>query len=163
VRRAPLAVVRCILVALLAGCAASDGARRAPGDGPPWIRAPFKVRAGDDASWSRIDLDDAGWQSVDSTLLPGTAIAGFTGLAWFRGWIDVPAEMAGRPAPVYGRFVGAADVFVDGRPALAFGDPDAVAATGSTPVDFTSDAPHWVTFPEPGRHLVAVRFARLPP
>lgn len=162
VRRALIVLIVAVLGVLLTGCASGRGRRdNVDGDdqGLAWIRTPFRVRAGDDASWSAPGLDDSAWPAVDSRLLPGTIIAAWDGLAWFRGWIEVSPERSGRPVPVYGRFVGAAEVFVDGARAAAYGDPGAVAATGTTPVDFAVDMPCWVTFPEPGHHLIAVRFA----
>ena len=42
---------------------------------------------------------------------------------------------------------------------ITIGDPDDVAATGTTPVDFDADTPRWIELAPPGRHLLAVRFA----
>ena len=158
--RARLVAIVSVLGLLLAGCNKERGQRaHVSDDGFSWIRAPFKVRAGDTASWSEPSFDDRGWQEVDARLLPGTAVAGWQGIAWFRGWIEIGPERSGHPVPVYGRFVGAAEIFVDGARVFATADPAAVLRGGSTPVDFTLDTPHWITFAQPGRHLIAVRFA----
>jgi len=161
VKRAWLVMLVAAL-ALLAGCGGVRG-RRAPTDDAQlaWVRAPFKVHTGDDASWAEPDLDDSDWPSVDARLPPGTTVAGWDGIAWFRGWIEIAPEQASRPVPMVGRFVGAAEIFVDGTRVFAHGDPAAVVAGRSAPVDFALDPPDWVTFSRPGRHLVAVRFASL--
>lgn len=145
-------------VALVAGCAAGRGDTGFDHE-LDWVREPFKMHVGDDAAWAAPGFDDGAWPTVDSRLLPKTRIASWDGVAWFRAAIEVTPALAGHPVPVYGRFAGAAEVFVDGTRAFAHGDPPAVAATGSTPVDFALVAPRWVTFARPGRHLLAVRFA----
>lgn len=157
--RRALIVAVALLGLLVAGCTSGPPSERDPIERLAWIHTPFKVRAGDDARWSVTELDDSGWQDVDSRLLPGTTIAGWDGVAWFRGSLDVPPELAGRPVPMYGRFVGAAEVFLDGARAFHFGEPDDVVRGGSTPVDFAMETPRWVVFAGPGRHPIAVRFA----
>jgi PAS domain S-box-containing protein len=152
-------VIALALGVLLAGCAGPDKRNDGDRDGVSWIRAAYKVHAGDDASWAAPGLDDSLWPAIDSRLTRGTTVPGWEGLAWFRIWIESSPELSGHPVAMYGRFVGAAEVFVDGTRAFAQGDPAAVAVTGSTPVDFGMQMPHWVTFSQPGRHLVAVRFA----
>jgi PAS domain S-box-containing protein len=147
----------CLCAVLASGAAAE--AQGAGSGGRPWLHRPFKVHVGDDPSWSAPDLDDRGWPEVDARMLPGTSIPGWSGIAWFRLWLEIPPEAAGRPVPLYGRYVGATEVFVDGARQFALGDPGAVAAGGSTPVDFKAETPIWITFARPGRHLVAVRFA----
>jgi PAS domain S-box-containing protein len=144
-----LALALVVLGALVASRAAAQ----------EWIRTPFQARAGDDPSWASPATDDSGWQEIGSVLRPGATVAGWSGIGWFRLWIDVPAELAGGPAPLYGQFVGAAEIFVDGARQLTIGDPAAVLATGSTPVDFDAGTPRWIRFRGPGRHLIAVRFA----
>ncbi len=150
-------VVLVVLVALLSGCA-----RRAPpADGShTWIRAPFRVHAGDDAAWASPEFDDSSWTSIDTRFLPGSKIPDWDGVAWFRIWIEIGPEQALRPVPIDGRFVGAAEVFLDGRLAFSRGDPGALVSgrSTSTPADFALDRPDWVNV-SPGRHLLAVRFA----
>ena len=160
-RRAWLVFIAAVLCLLFAGCTAGSNRRSSSVDdnGFTWIRTPFKVHAGDDMTWSSLDFDDSDWPAVDSRLIPGTTVAGWDGLAWFRGWVEIPPESSGHPIPIFGRFAGASEVFVDGNRAFAYGDPRAVMATGATPVEFTAEAPRWVTFSRPGRHLIAVRFA----
>lgn len=150
-----------VLALLVAGCASGRGrGDRDSDDDLSWVHTPYKVHAGDDASWAAVDFDDSGWtESVDSRLLPGTVISGWQGIAWFRGSIEISPELAGHPVPVYGHFAGATELFVDGARAFAVGDPSAVLQTGSTPVDFGLETPRWVTFREPGRHVLAARFA----
>ncbi|MBI4955428.1 MAG: hypothetical protein HY908_25625 [Myxococcales bacterium] len=158
--RARLALLLAVLALVVASAAACGGARVEPsGQARGWLGASFKARAGDDPAWSDADLDDGDWAEVDSALRPGTSIPGWAGIGWFRGWIDVPRDAAGRSWPIYGRFVGAAEVFIDGQRQLAAGDPDAVVAGGPTPIDFDTQTPRWVTFSRPGRQLIAVRFA----
>ncbi|MCC6526381.1 MAG: PAS domain S-box protein [Polyangiaceae bacterium] len=158
--RPRLALSLAVLALVVASAAACGGTRVEPsGPARGWLDAAFKAHAGDDPAWSDADLDDGDWAEVDSALRPGTSIPGWAGIGWFRGWIDVPEDAAGRSSPIYGRFVGAAELFVDGRRQLAAGDPDAVVAGGPTPIDFDTQTPRWVTFPRPGRQLIAVRFA----
>lgn len=123
------------------------------------LAAPFAFHAGDDSAWASPGFDDSGWQAIDPGLRPGTNVTDWPGVGWFRTWIDVPPELAGRPVPLHGRFVGAAHIFVDGVLVASIGDPAAVLASGSTPVDFDADTPRWITLSQPGRHLLAVRFA----
>jgi PAS domain S-box-containing protein len=124
-----------------------------------WIRAEWKVRLGDDPAWARPELDDSAWETMPSGMRPGATVSGWRGIGWFRLWVDVSPEMAGRPLPLYGRFIGAAEVFVDDERMFSFGDPDTVRSTGSTPTRYIAHVPRWVTFPRAGRHLIAVRFA----
>jgi PAS domain S-box-containing protein len=166
-----VAVLGLLLTSSAAGCsrerAADDGQRQRhvarinPSDGLDWIYEGFKFHAGDDARWASPDFDDRAWEVADTRLERGPIVEGWEGIGWFRAWIDVPPESTMHPVPIYGRFVGATEVFVDGTRAFAVGDPGAVAATGVTPIDLelAADAPRWVTFSGAGRHLLAVRFA----
>ncbi len=160
-KRAWLVFIAVVVVLLFSGCASGSNRRSSSVDdnGFTWIRTPFKVHAGDDLTWSSLDFDDRDWPAVDSRLLPGTTVKAWDGLAWFRGWVEVPPELSGYPIPILGRFAGVSEVFVDGNRAFAYGDPRAVMANAVTPVDFSAEMPRWITFPQPGRHLIAVRFA----
>jgi len=160
-RRARVVFIAVALGLLFTGCTGASSRRSSSVDdnGYTWIREPFKVHAGDELAWSSLEFDDRDWPTVDSRLLPGTTIADWEGLAWFRGWVEIPPELSGHPIPIVGRFAGASEVFVDGNRAFAYCDPTAVLANGVTPVDFAAEMPRWITFPQPGRHLIAVRFA----
>lgn len=146
-----------LLSVLFAACSQERQAR--VGDELSWLREPFKVHAGDQATWAAPGFDDQSWQEIDARLPPGAAIADWQGIAWFRAWIELGPELCGHPIPVHGRFVGAAEIFIDGVRSFAIGDPSAVLQGAPTPVNFALDMPHWVSFAQPGRHLIAVRFA----
>ena len=83
---------------------------------PPALRAAatlldgaWRFHAGDDLRWANADTDDKGWETIDLTALPGShdgdvglpdyvggwmahGHAGYTGYAWYRRAVTVPAE-----------------------------------------------------------------------
>ena len=66
--------------------------------------------------WYQAEFDDSRWQPFT---LPGywedQGVAPMNGVVWFRKTIDVPAEMAGKPAKLMmGRIVDADTVYVNG-------------------------------------------------
>jgi hypothetical protein len=126
VTRTWLALIVAALGVLLTGCTGAGQRNDGDREGVTWIRRPYKVHVGDDASWAAPDLDDSEWPSVDSRLMRGATVPGWEGLGWFRVWIESSPELSGHPVPMHGRFVGAA---AQGASATT----DGVAPAPSTP------------------------------
>ena len=108
-----------IIVATLVGWSIVivDLARGGRAD-PPALRAAatvldgdWRFRTGDDARWSDPRIDDSDWETIDLTATPGSRDGdvglpdyvsgwmahghrGYTGYAWYRRAIDVPATAA---------------------------------------------------------------------
>lgn len=85
---------------------------------PPALRAaatlldgPWRFHTGDDPRWANAGMDDAGWETIDMTPLPGSHDAdvglpdhvdgwaahghsGYHGYAWYRRAVTVPAAPA---------------------------------------------------------------------
>jgi hypothetical protein len=85
---------------------------------PPTLRTaailldgPWRFHPGDDPLWASATADDSGWETIDMTALPGShdgdvglpdyvngwmahGHAGYTGYAWYRRAVNVPAGHA---------------------------------------------------------------------
>lgn len=114
-RRLILGVIVATLLAV--ALVAADLARGGRPD-PPALRAAatlldgaWKFHAGDDSAWASSTLDDGAWQTIDMTAPPGShdrdvglpdyvngwmahGHAGYTGYAWYRREVNVPATPA---------------------------------------------------------------------
>jgi hypothetical protein len=108
-----------IVLATLLSLAVVVGAlARGGGNDPPSLRAAailldgnWRFHIGDDPHWADIHADDSGWETIDLTARPGShdgdvglpdyvggwmahGHPGYTGYAWYRRVVDVPAGQA---------------------------------------------------------------------
>ena len=107
---AGIVVATLMLLAITIAALASGGR-----PDPPTLRAaatlldgPWRFHTGDDPRWADADADDRGWETIDLTASPGShdgdvglpdyvrgwgahGHAGYTGYAWYRRPVNVPA------------------------------------------------------------------------
>ncbi|RUL65879.1 glycoside hydrolase [Dyella dinghuensis] len=123
------------------------------------LNGPWKFRAGDDANWANTNVDDASWETVDLTPLPGAhdsdvglsgyvagwqarGHGGYIGYGWYRLTLTVNAP-AGTELALSGPpdVDSAYQVFLDGHLLGGIGD-----FSGRTPVAY-SIQPHVFNLP----------------
>ncbi len=107
-----------ILATLLATAVAIGALARGGGGDPPSLRAAatlldggWRFHAGDDPHWADVRVDDGDWETIDLTARPGShdgdvglpdyvtgwmarGHPGYTGYAWYRREVNVPAGQA---------------------------------------------------------------------
>ncbi|HEX9960767.1 MAG TPA: SpoIIE family protein phosphatase [Pyrinomonadaceae bacterium] len=87
-------------------------------------RRKWKYRAGDDFQWAAADLDDSGWDELETSSInrqsppPG----GWNGRGWFRLRFQVDESMANQPVSLEARQFGASEVYLNGRLVTKFGE-----------------------------------------
>jgi hypothetical protein len=84
-----------------------------------WKFSTDSALAGDRARWAAPTFDDSGWKEI-----PGDrpwedrGFPGYDGVAWYRKWIAMPAELpSGHLFAVFGSVDDEYDIFVNGRKA----------------------------------------------
>ena len=87
-------------------------------------RRQWKYRAGDDANWAAADLDDSGWDELESSSInrESPPPSGWHGRGWFRLRLQVDESMAGKPVALEARQFGASEVYLNGRLVTKFGE-----------------------------------------
>lgn len=81
----------------------------------------WRVHAGDDPSWARIDLDDSAWVR---TSFPAMAFGdtGAAGWHWYRASFSIPADLRGRQTSIgIAALDDVYEVYVEGVPIGHFG------------------------------------------
>ncbi len=98
-------------------------------------------------------LDDRGWIETDTRLRPDATPAGWDGRGWFR--LTFRASDDWRNRPLGWTLVGAAaaEVYLNGRLLFSVGELGPQARTA------IQRLPRVVVIPDPGPHLLAVRFS----
>jgi hypothetical protein len=138
---------------------------------------PWKFHTGDNPQWADPNFDDAAWETVDLTPLPGShdddvgltgyvggwmskGHPGYTGYAWYRMRVSVKSQpgtvlaLAGPPSVDY-----AYQVFIDGRLLGSDGD-----FSGPTPVVYSIQPRMFIPpLSESGYSLLAFRVWLGPP
>lgn len=76
----------------------------------------WKWQLGDDPAWGRSDFDDAHWDTLNPTSdmallhqLPQE------GIGWLRIWLQIPAQLRGKPIGMFMLQTGATELFLNGQ------------------------------------------------
>ena len=118
----------------------------------------WKYHSGDDANWANPELDDAGWETLNGTILTLDDLpkSGWNGIGWFRLRLKIDESLTNQQLALIMDHWGASEVYADGELINSFGKVGATAETeeafrpNKIPVLFGFDANR-------GEHLIAVR------
>lgn len=156
-----------VLVSAVLVCQLPDATARPPVqlDSARFVAPPHRLELpriwrfhlGDDASWSRPELDDSGWSELDTNLGSDVIPKDWAGTGWFRLHLRLAPELVGRPMLLVLSRVGAVEIFADGQRVAVHGDLEAVAKGAAPTVSLQGDYDH-VTFSR-ADPVIAVRFA----
>lgn len=135
--------LRAFFLACLLGCRAVPAAAPLPPFAPPqeplalsnqawmvreiergWRFATDPRQEGATGGWALPGFDDRGWDILDAgALWDQQGYAGYTGVAWYRRWVEVPPSWGGRRTfLVLGGVNDEVQVYVDGQPVGRAGD-----------------------------------------
>ena len=87
-------------------------------------RRKWKYLAGDDFEWAAADLDDSGWDELETSSInrQSPPPSGWNGRGWFRLRFQVDESMANKPVALEARQYGASEVYLNGRLVTKFGE-----------------------------------------
>jgi len=117
----------------------------------------WNLNTADSAVFAQPEYDDNHWEAHSTYLGPSDlAFIDWNEVGWFRKKIIVDSSLAGRPlALIFSRHNGASEFYLDGQLLYEIGDISNTTVQESK----TSRWPRYISFNEPGEHLLAIRFA----
>lgn len=117
----------------------------------------WNLNTADSAVFAQPEYDDNHWEAHSTYLGPSDlAFIDWNEVGWFRKKIIVDSSLAGRPlALIFSRHNGASEFYLDGQLLYEIGDISNTTVQESK----TSRWPLYISFNEPGEHLLAIRFA----
>jgi serine phosphatase RsbU (regulator of sigma subunit) len=93
------------------------------GPGTVVLNFAWRFAPGDGAGREALRYDDSGWTPVQPALTAADlSPVGWTGIGWFRRYLQVGPELQGRPLALRFDAQGSARVYLDGHPILAVGE-----------------------------------------
>ena len=114
----------------------------------PAVSGQWKIRKGDDPSWSDVHLNDSVWETIPVGKPWETAFGNYDGYGWYRKHITIPQEIAKSPAFTKYRALQLALGAIDDVDSTWF-NGQKIGSTGSFPDDYRTawDKPRTYTVP----------------
>lgn len=118
----------------------------------------WQFKAGDDISWSQLEIDDWDWESVSTLLGPNQLpLIEWNGIGWFRLLIEVDESLVGVPLALdVNTQSGASEIYHNGKLIYAFG---VVSSDSLEEVGYQERLPKSFIFTEAGLNVIAVRYS----
>lgn len=124
---------------------------------PNYLDMDWKLTEGDDSSMAMQSYDDSKWKVAKTILnLNDNSTPSFKGIGWFRLHFTADTTVSGRPLAMSITHYGASEIFLDGKLINAFGKID---GPDNTEYEDPQELPFVFTIPDPGEHVLAVRYA----
>lgn len=134
-----------------------SGASISGDQGILYISDQWRFRFDDDMRYAASDYDHTDWEWISTTLTDADlAFHDWDGKGWFRKVVDVSPSLAGRPlALIADLHLGASEIYLNGRKEVELGR---FHTDRNRTEIYLHKEPMVIVFPEPGKHVLAVRF-----
>ncbi len=128
-----------------------------PGEEETKIRSThYKYQAGDDIQWALPDFDDSQWPTAKTGTTPGEE---WNGSGWLRFHLDIPANLLDKPLALRLGFLGAAEIYLEGKKVVTLGSPAASKEEEKPYITQKKDYFPVFVSGQTSRHVLAVRFS----